>query len=192
MTLGEMALRKKSFQSQDSGRYSEVETRATMPRDCSRLTFIASLLRAWPCFECLTLVNFFMPWPHFTVEGRRGTEPFNYRSLCMNSFHHTFYNWLGLASPSTCSSKARTMSGAASYLGAWQAPSRTEPRDCGRERLRQQGSSPVCSGNAMVLLSKYGPHIFLELPYGNLYIARVVPQYSKPSWRLAVEHRTES
>lgn len=137
--------------------YSEVETHDTVPSNCSWLTFTESLLCSWHYFECFTYINSFMPLPHFIVEGCRGTESSNSRSLF--AIYHIVL-LVCLASPSTGSSKARTMSGTALHLwspaGSWQ--NRTSLL-CGRALVRQQGSSSICSPgkssvNTVVLLSK--------------------------------------
>lgn len=134
-----------------------VETHATVPSNCSWLTFIESLLCSWHYFECFTCINSFMPLPRFTVEGHRGTVSFISRSLF--AIYHILL-LVFLASPSTGPSEARTMSGTALYpwstTGSWQ--NRTSLL-CGRALVRQQGSSPICSPgrssvNTVVLLSK--------------------------------------
>ena len=72
--------------------------------------------------------------PHFTAEECRGTRSLNCRSLLSIS---CILLLVFLAFLSTAPSKARTVSAAALYLGAWQIPGRTEPH-C---PVREQDSS---------------------------------------------------
>lgn len=122
--------------------YSEVEIHVTVSSNCSWLIFIESLLGSWHYFECFTCISSFISLPHFTVEGHRGTESFNYRSLF--SIDHILL-LVCLVSPSIGSSKSRTVSGVALYLwspaGSWQ--NRTSLL-CGRTLGRLQGSSSIC------------------------------------------------
>lgn len=85
ITAVKMTLRNKSFKSRGQQVQWSGDT-CCCAQELLTADLYGELAMCLPCFECFTCINLSVPLPLFIVEGRRGTESFNNRSLC--SIYH--------------------------------------------------------------------------------------------------------
>lgn len=123
-----------------------------------------------PCFECFTCINLSVPLTLFIVEGRRGTESFNNRSLF--SINHILL-LVCLASPFKGKDSVWCSFVPWSLAGSW--PNRNPPA-VSENTAQATGLLPSCSPGK----SSVNTWFFSPSKANTFSKGRAVPQKNKP------------